>query len=210
MEEGPSVSFEQHRDGEDEEELSEVDADVVFQVEELEMEELEMERDEKTGDQEDLGEDWEVDNESDQEGSDYGSDYIPTKIQGSHGRAGVSRRHTRASNSSKTFMRKQGTKDSFEGGRQKNRNLAYEFCPPAHRRSILRLLTKHFCLHPLLPERHGQPRTSYQTHRDSVHEMYLHCKNNHLREVWAYLWTNWYSPNKWKLWARSAYPNAIP
>ena len=40
--------------------------------------------------------------------------------------------------------------------------------------------------------------------------MYRHCKNNNLRDVWAYLWTNWYAPAKWGLWARSAYPKAIP
>src|SRR5258708_19043869 len=43
-----------------------------------------------------------------------------------------------------------------------------------------------------------------------MYEMYLHCSNNHLREVWGYLWTNWYTPDKWKLWARSAHPHAIP
>ena len=43
-----------------------------------------------------------------------------------------------------------------------------------------------------------------------IYEMYLHCKNNQLCKVWAYLWTNWYSSDNWKLWARSAYPYIIP
>ena len=90
------------------------------------------------------------------------------------------------------------------------KQVTYEFCPLPHRLPILCLLTKHFCQHPLLPERHGQPRSSEQIYRDSVYEMYIHCQNNHLREVWAYLWTNWYAPAKWKLWARSAYALAIP
>src|SRR5258707_13756967 len=75
----------------------------------------------------------------------------------------------------------------------------YKFCPLLHRLSILWLLEKHLCQHPLLPERHGQSRTPQQIYHDSIHEMYLHCKNNELQEVWAYLWTNWYAPDKWKL-----------
>ena len=86
----------------------------------------------------------------------------------------------------------------------------YEFCPFSHRLPIIQLLLKHFRLHPLLPERHGQPRNSEEIYIDSVHEMYCHCRNNQLHEVWAYLWTNWYSPDKWELWAWSAYPHAIP
>ena len=198
MEEGPSVPVEQPQDSEGEEEISELETDIAFQAESLAME-----RDEETDDQnEDSGEDSEID-END-------SEYIQDNVSGSHGRAGVSRKHTGASNSSETFTRKQGTKDSREGGNQKKKNLTYEFCPLPHRPSVLRLLTKHFCQHPLLPERHGQHRTAEYIHRDSVHEMYLYCKNNHLREVWGYLWTNWYTPNKWKLWARSAHPHAIP
>jgi hypothetical protein len=86
----------------------------------------------------------------------------------------------------------------------------YIFCPLAHRLSILRLVCKHFCQHPLLREWHGQPRTRMQIYRNAVLETYYHCKANNLREVWAYLWTNWYAPGKWELWARSSYEGAIP
>ena len=86
----------------------------------------------------------------------------------------------------------------------------YTFCPLPHRLSILRLMGKHFCQHPILRERHGQSRTSQQIHRDAVLEMYWHCKANNLREVWAYLWTNWYTHDKWVLWARSSYEHALP
>jgi hypothetical protein len=74
---------------------------------------------------------------------------------------------------------------------------------------IIRLLSKHFCLHPLLPERHGKTRSSKEIYRDSVHEMYIHCTRNNLCEVWAYMWVNWYTPEKWQLWARSSYDKAI-
>jgi len=171
---------------------------------------LAMEQDEETDDwNKELDEDSDIDAE---EGNDNGndSDYIISMIQGPHKSVGVSHRDARVSGSSKTFTRKQGTNDSCEGGKQKKKYLAYEFCPLPHRRHIIHLLAKHFCLHPLLPECHGQSRTSEEIHSNSVHEIYLHCKNNQLHEVWAYLWTNWYSPHKWKLWARLAHPHAIP
>ncbi|KAH6909720.1 hypothetical protein BKA70DRAFT_1471827, partial [Coprinopsis sp. MPI-PUGE-AT-0042] len=34
--------------------------------------------------------------------------------------------------------------------------------------------------------------------------IYEYCEARGLREVWAYFWTNWYSPSRWKLWARSS------
>ena len=209
MEEGTHFPFEQPQDSEGEEELSDIEADMLFQVANLAMEQDEEPEDPN----EDSGEDSDINAESRQEGQDSGneSDYIPNNIRGSHRRASASRKRTGASNPPKTLItHNQGTKDKREGGRQKHKKLAYEFCPLHHRPSILWLLAKHFCQHPLLPECHGQPRTSEQIHRDSVYEMYLHCKNNRLCEVWAYLWTNWYTPDKWRLWVRSAYPRAIP
>ncbi|KAI0348907.1 hypothetical protein OH77DRAFT_1465898, partial [Trametes cingulata] len=86
----------------------------------------------------------------------------------------------------------------------------YQFCPASHRLPILRLFAKHACLHPLLPERHGQRRSAEDIYREAVEQMYRHCKNNRLPEVWAYLWSNWYCRSRWKLWARSAYPVSIP
>ena len=198
MEEGPSVPFEQPQDSEGEEEISEVETDIIFQAESLAME-----QDEEPEDQnEDLGEDSEIDGDE--------SDYIPNDVRGSHRHAGVSHKCAGASNLSETFMHKQGTKDTCEGGNRKKKNLTYKFCPLPHRPSILHLLTKHFCQHPLLPEWHGQHQTAEYLHCNSVYEMYLYCKNNHLWEVWGYLWMNWYTPDKWKLWAQSAHPHAIP
>jgi len=194
MEEGPSVPIEQPWDSEGEAEICEVETDVLFQAENLAME-----QDKETEDEnKDSGEDSDTDADKDDDDGNE-PDYIPNSIRGSRGHTGVSHKRAGVSNSSGTFTRK--TKDSCERGKQKKRHLAYKFCPLPHRPSILHLLTKHFCQHPLLPERHGQPWTSEHIHRDSMYEMYLHCKNNHLREVWAYLWTSWYGPDKWKLWA---------
>ncbi|KAI0643905.1 hypothetical protein C8Q79DRAFT_914891, partial [Trametes meyenii] len=100
------------------------------------------------------------------------------------------------------------TDPSESGGRSKQPN--YQFCPAAHQLPLLRLYTKHVCQHTLLPERHGQPRSAADIHRDAVSEMYNHCKRNNLNEVWAYMWNSWYKPNRWKLWAQSAYAQSIP
>lgn len=45
--------------------------------------------------------------------------------------------------------------------------------------------------------------TGAQIRKESVWEMYHFCHVRGLREVWAYMWTQWYAPKKWKLWARS-------
>ncbi|KAJ7572692.1 hypothetical protein C8J56DRAFT_806824 [Mycena floridula] len=39
--------------------------------------------------------------------------------------------------------------------------------------------------------------------------MYSFCKVRKLREVWGYMWRNWYSPLRWKLWARSSCPERL-
>ena len=86
----------------------------------------------------------------------------------------------------------------------------YTFCPLSHQISILCLISKHFCQHSILPERHGQRQSPEQIHRDAVLETYYHCRANNLHEVWGYLWTNWYALSKWELWAQSSYEGAIP
>lgn len=91
----------------------------------------------------------------------------------------------------------------------KAKDKSYQFCPPTHRVAILRLFAKHACQHPLLPDRHGRPRSSHDIRRDAVAEIYWHCHRNNLTEVWAYLWNNWYARDRWSLWARSSHPTCI-
>ena len=201
-----SQSSDQLWDSEGEEELSEEDAPILFETMKLALERDE-EPEESTVDSD---EDSDVDTESEQEDDKYDHDYIPNKIRGSYGRAGRSKTSKLCGNAAaKAMPIRVATGDGKRKIAPKNRS-TYEFCPFPHCLPIIRLLSKHFCLHPLLPERHGQSRGSDDIYSDSVHEMYRHCRNNQLREVWAYLWTNWYSPDKWELWARSAYPHAIP
>jgi hypothetical protein len=101
-----------------------------------------------------------------------------------------------------------GPEELFEEGEKKAKDPNYEFCPAIHRRQLLRLFTKHQCQHPFFPDRDGH-HTSSEICTAAVEEMYKFCHQRHLREVWGYFWANWYSPSRWKLWARSSSPNRL-
>lgn len=98
----------------------------------------------------------------------------------------------------------------FEENEVRSSNRSYVFCPAAHCAQLLRLFTKHFCQHPLLPEPNApgpnHTFTSQEIYDNAVSEMYHFCYQRHLREVWAYMWTSWYQPVLWSLWARSSSP----
>ena len=70
-------------------------------------------------------------------------------------------------------------------------------------------MNKHLHQHPLIPTSKGQFLTKDTIYEASVHEMYTFCKNNCLISLWSYLWTEWYSDVKWKLWARSSCEDKI-
>ena len=78
-----------------------------------------------------------------------------------------------------------------------------QFCPERYRDTILELIEKHFCAHPLIP---GYcPPNPMDIRKWAVRQMYHYCQDNDLREVWAYLWENWYRGDRWPLWARSTF-----
>jgi hypothetical protein len=85
----------------------------------------------------------------------------------------------------------------------------YVFCPAPHRKQLLRIFVRHFCEHPLLPDRAGSTRSSEKLRYDAVWEMYQFCFQRGLREVWGYMWTAWYCPTKFRLWVRSSEPKFI-
>ncbi|KAJ6614377.1 hypothetical protein B0H10DRAFT_1803689 [Mycena sp. CBHHK59/15] len=77
------------------------------------------------------------------------------------------------------------------------------FCPASYREPIVAMMEKHYCAHPLLPGyAHPSPEG---IKRWAVLQMYRFCVDNGLREVWAYLWENWYRASRWELWARSVH-----
>ena len=178
-------------DGEDDEELTNEEVDIMAQAVQLAMD-WDEEVDNMNGESD---EDSETQSESESEGSGSNFDYVPNKI---HGRC----RHHRTVSTKNTACKVPKPNKTVKNTMKEytsQRGPIYEFCPLPHHLSIIQLLAKHFCQHPLLPEHHGQPWSSEQIHDDAVYEAYLHCKNNQLYEVWAYLWTNWYTPEKWRL-----------
>ncbi|CAB5201407.1 unnamed protein product [Rhizophagus irregularis] len=66
-------------------------------------------------------------------------------------------------------------------------------------------MNKHLHQHPLIPDISQQNLTSDIIRKQAVLEMYTFCKENSLVRVWSYMWREWYSKDRWVLWARSAF-----
>ncbi|OBZ78537.1 hypothetical protein A0H81_00404 [Grifola frondosa] len=78
------------------------------------------------------------------------------------------------------------------------------FCPEEFREPLINMMERHFCAHPLIP---GYSHPSPEGIREwAVKEVYAYCVQQDLREVWAYLWENWYRRGRWELWARAPDP----
>lgn len=99
-------------------------------------------------------------------------------------------------------------RDSNTGTRS-NENCDLRFCPNEYRDIILEKITYHFHLHPLIPDDTNQLLSDDEIWLLSVREMYDLCVLHDLKNVWAYMWTNWYQKNHWVLWARAADPEKI-
>jgi len=84
-----------------------------------------------------------------------------------------------------------------------------KFCPKEFRDAILDIIVYHFHLHPLIPNDQNQFLSTNDIWFLSVQEMYRFCVQNDLKNVWAYLWTNWYQKTRWSLWARAAFSEKI-
>ncbi|CAI2188574.1 13551_t:CDS:2 [Funneliformis geosporum] len=87
-------------------------------------------------------------------------------------------------------------------------NAAYKstnFCPKEFRPYIWNLMNKHLHQHPLIPDISQQILTAETIRKQAVLEMYTFCKENSLVRVWSYMWREWYSKDRWILWARLAF-----
>ncbi|KAJ8090975.1 hypothetical protein PM082_024899 [Marasmius tenuissimus] len=82
------------------------------------------------------------------------------------------------------------------------------FCPRHLHQPILDMMEQHHCAHPMIPG-YSTP-TPEGIRYWAAKQVYDYCYTNDLRELWAYLWENWYRAARWKLWARSSYPSEIP
>lgn len=86
---------------------------------------------------------------------------------------------------------------------------APKFCPKEHREAIWTMMEKHLHQHPLIPSCDGQFLAGAAIYEAAVQEIYTFCKNNSLISLWCYLWSEWYSDQRWQLWARSTCENKI-
>ena len=82
------------------------------------------------------------------------------------------------------------------------------FCPAKHHDDVVNMMERHFCAHPLIPG-YSTP-TPEHIKNWAVKQTYEFCVQHDLRNLWAYLWENWYRRGRWELWARSGNPNEIP
>ena len=78
------------------------------------------------------------------------------------------------------------------------------------RETVLQTISRHFNAHSLIPDQNGTLRSPADIHRDCATEMYAWCKSRNYPRLWAYFYINWYCPDQWHLWSRSANAREIP
>src|SRR5882762_7463279 len=80
-------------------------------------------------------------------------------------------------------------------------NGRHTFCPLEHRDTIVKMMERHFCAHPLIP---GYSAPTLEGIKSwAVKQIYEYCVHYDLPNLWAYLWENWYRRGRWELWAWS-------
>jgi hypothetical protein len=102
-------------------------------------------------------------------------------------------------NSSFNPLSELGARFPFNGITQ-----APKFCPKELRQKVWDIMGKHLHQHPLIPTSDGQFLTKTTIQETAIQEMYSFCKQNSLISLWCYLWGEWYTDQRWVLWARSA------
>ncbi|CAG8840215.1 1031_t:CDS:2, partial [Gigaspora margarita] len=83
-------------------------------------------------------------------------------------------------------------------------------CPEDSVKEFLEIIKKHLNIHSLIPVAKNTFWSSATIYHNCVEEAYKFCYNKKFDKFWGYLWANWYNKKDWKLFARSAYPSAIP
>jgi hypothetical protein len=91
--------------------------------------------------------------------------------------------------------------EDSEDGNKSDRHARRIFCSDDFRDGLIKLVEKHLHAHVGIP---GESRSTRDGIRWwAVREMWGFCHRNDLPEIWAYMWGNWYRPERWKLWVRS-------
>jgi len=83
-------------------------------------------------------------------------------------------------------------------------NGPHTFCPLELRCSVVDMMERHLCAHPLIPG-YSAP-TPEGIKAWAVKQMYEFCHEQDLPNLWAYLWENWYRSGRWELWSRASDP----
>ncbi len=82
------------------------------------------------------------------------------------------------------------------------------FCPIEYCDTIVSMMERHFCAHPLIPGYSAPIPEGIKSW--AVKQVYEYCVHNDLPNLWAYLWENWYRCGRWELWAWSTNAEEIP
>jgi hypothetical protein len=98
--------------------------------------------------------------------------------------------------------------DEMSDDISEEKNERRTFCSQEHREKIVNMMERHYNAHPLIPGYCHPSKDGIKYW--AVNQMYNYCVEHDLRELWAYLWENWYCAGRWELWARSAHPTMIP
>ncbi|RGB30087.1 hypothetical protein C1646_628233, partial [Rhizophagus diaphanus] len=68
---------------------------------------------------------------------------------------------------------------------------------------VIKLVNQHLNRHMLLPKLDGTfISDANEIWKECVSEIIQLCKDNNLLQLWIYFWKEWYSKDRWNLWAR--------
>ncbi|RIB24409.1 hypothetical protein C2G38_1957977, partial [Gigaspora rosea] len=66
-----------------------------------------------------------------------------------------------------------------------------------HCENIIQLVQIHFFVHPLIPTENCSKSSNLQEiWINCIKEQHNYCKDNDLAHIWAYLWNEWYQPER--------------
>ena len=68
----------------------------------------------------------------------------------------------------------------------------------AEREIVLRMFSRHYNMHSMIPNLNGTYRSAEQIHSDCANEVYSWCYARNYFRLWAYLYINWYAKEQWK------------
>ena len=80
----------------------------------------------------------------------------------------------------------------------------------AERDVVLRMFSRHYNMHSMIPDLNGTYRSAKQIYSDCITEVYSWCYARNYSRLWAYLYSNWYAAEQWRLWARTTIEEALP